>query len=193
MDASQVTELLNRWRAGDASAGEQAMNLLYPVLRESAAAQLRRAPFNVTLSATELVSEAFVRIVESDAGNWESRRHFFALAARVMRFLIVDLARRRSAEKRGGQIELVPMDIFDVDSAIALDVNWDWVGLDSILIEFERLYPQCSRVVELKFFSGLGLEEIAESCEFSTATVVRHWRFARAWLADRLEGVGSVT
>ncbi|MEO5626479.1 MAG: ECF-type sigma factor [Dokdonella sp.] len=179
--------MLNRWRAGDDSAGEQAMNFLYPTLHERAAAQLRRAPFNVTLNATELVSEAFLRISESDAGDWESRAHFFALAARVMRFLIVDLSRRRSSEKRGGQMDAVPFDSFDVESAVVLDVSWDWVGLDTVLVEFERLHPQCSRVVELKFFAGLGVEEIAQSCGSSTATVVRHWRFARAWLADRLQ------
>jgi len=192
-DPEDVTLLLNRWRQGDSAAGESAIRLVYPQLRQIAGAQLRSCSGNITLSTTELAHEAFLRISDSKTGSWESRRHFLALAARVIRFLIVDLVRERAAEKRGAKIAFVPMELFESYGVPALDLGWDWIGVDTALSQLEAAHPDCARVVELKFFSGMSIAEIADANGSSDATVVRQWRFARSWLAERLQIAGVAT
>jgi len=186
MNAEQLTELLNRWRSGDAGAADSAMKIAYPILREIAQAQLKRNAMGVTLKATELAHEAFLRMCDAPAGQWQSRAHFFAFAARVIRFVTIDLARERSADKRGSGVQFVPLELFGAD-APTLDLSWDWLGVDAALSELAQDHPDCAQVVELKFFSGLNTAEIAQVCGSSDSTVVRQWRFARAWLADRLQ------
>jgi RNA polymerase sigma factor (TIGR02999 family) len=191
MNAEHLTDLLNRWRSGDAVAAEEAMNIAYPVLREIARAQLKRNPMGVTLKSTELAHEAFLRMCEAPAGQWQSRAHFFAFAARVIRFVTIDMARERSAHKRGHGLQFVPLELFETDVP-TLDLSWDWLGIDAALSGLAQDHPDCAQVVELKFFSGLNTAEIAQVCGSSDSTVVRQWRFARAWLADRLQVAGGV-
>ena len=169
------------------------MRLVYPLLRQIAGAQLKNGGGNITLSTTELAHEAFLRISDSKTGAWESRRHFLALAARVIRFLVVDLVRERAAEKRGARIAFVPIELFESHSVPALDLGWDWLGVDKALSVLEATYPDCARVVELKFFSGMSIAEIADANGSSDATVVRQWRFARSWLAEHLQISGAAT
>jgi RNA polymerase sigma factor (TIGR02999 family) len=192
MNAEQLTELLNRWRSGDAAAAEDAMKIAYPILREIARGQLKRNPMGMTLRSTELAHEAFLRMCETPAGQWQNRAHFFAFAARVIRFVTIDMARERSANKRGSGVQFVPLELFESDVP-TLDLSWDWLGVDAALSGLARDYPDCAQVVELKFFSGLNTTEIAQVCGSSDSTVVRQWRFARAWLADRLQVASGAT
>jgi RNA polymerase sigma factor (TIGR02999 family) len=191
MNAEHLTDLLNRWRSGDAAAAEEAMNIAYPVLREIARAQLKRNAMGVTLKSTELAHEAFLRMCEAPTGQWQSRAHFFAFAARVIRFVMIDMARERNAHKRGHGIQFVPLELFEADVP-TLDLTWDWLGIDAALSGLAQDHPDCAQVVELKFFSGLNTAEIAQVCGSSDSTVVRQWRFARAWLADRLQVASGV-
>lgn len=181
-----VTELLERWRHGDRAAEDALVATVYPVLREVAHAQVRRNHGALTLQATELANEAYSRIIKLHATDWENRDHFFAVAAKVVRGLVIDYLRLRGAEKRGGRLPLVPLDELREDQVPTIDESVDWIGLDEALTALAGVDADCARVVELKFFSGLTLEKIAEVCGVSRPTVVRQWRFARAWLGRRL-------
>jgi RNA polymerase sigma factor (TIGR02999 family) len=181
-----ITALLQRWRTGDRAAEDQLMRAVYPVLRDLARARARRLPADFTLRATELAHEAYARLASSGV-DWKDRTHFFAVAARAIRNIVIDHVRAQGAEKRGGDLPFVPLELADdVAGDDVIDLRVDWLGVHAALDELEALDAGISRVVELKFFSGLTTDEIAEAAGISRATVVRDWRFARAWLADRL-------
>jgi RNA polymerase sigma factor (TIGR02999 family) len=183
---SDITGLLQRWRGGDREAENALVRVVYPVLRDLARARLRRAPDDFTLRATELANETYARLSGADV-DWRDRTHFFAVAARAIRNIIVDYVRAQSAEKRGGDLPFVPLELaMEVASEDAIDLRVDWLSVHAALDELELLDAGVARVVELKFFSGLTTDEIAVAASISRATVVRDWRFARAWLADRL-------
>jgi RNA polymerase sigma factor (TIGR02999 family) len=182
-----ITDLLGRWKTGDRSIEEELVAIVYPVLREIAAAQVRRNSGKLTLQATELANEAFMTLVKKHAIDWQNRDHFFAIAATVIRRVAVDYLRMRGCPKRSGRLPLVALDELRDDQAPAVDESVDWIGLDDALIELAGVDRDCARVVELKFFSGLTTEKIAEVCGSSVATVGRQWRFARAWLVERLD------
>jgi len=138
------------------------------------------------LRATELVNEAYTRLAGSDI-DWQSRAHFFAVAARAIRNIVIDYVRAQGAEKRGGDLPFVSMELAaEASGEDGVDLRVDWLSVHAALIELEGLDAEVARVVELKFFSGLTTDEIAAATSTSRATVVRDWRFARAWLADRL-------
>lgn len=180
-----ITALLHDWRSGDKSAEHELVTLLYPILREQAQVQLRRTP-NATLRTTELAHEAYVRLREQHGVDWQNRNHFLAISATVIRRVLVDYLRARAAEKRGGQVAVVPLqDLLDSDHPLGSD-GLDWIALDQALTEFAKVEPDTARVVELRLFGGLSVEEIAEVCGSSVATVGRQWRFARAWIATTL-------
>lgn len=185
-----VTTLLSRWRAGDREAERQLLERFYPLLKDIARQRLRRTPGHVTLRATELVHEAYARLVSLDSVTWKDRSHFLALSANIIRNLVVDHVRTRHAEKRGGDVDMVGWDQLG-DSGIEpvgeIDLDVDWLGLDRVLKELAEQDPKSARVVELKFFAGMENGEIADVMGISTPTVVREWRFARAWLMERLE------
>jgi RNA polymerase sigma factor (TIGR02999 family) len=186
MTEGDITGLLGRWRAGDREAEAQLMQLVYPVMRDLARARVRRMSTDFTLRATELANEAYARLALS-AVDWQDRAHFFAVAARAIRNIVVDYVRAQDADKRGGDLPFVPLDLAgDVAGDDAIDLRVDWLSVHKALNELEALDAGISRVVELKFFSGLNTDEIAEATGISRATVVRDWRFARAWLANRL-------
>jgi len=162
------------------------MRVVYPIMREIARARLRRAPGDFTLSATELANEAYMRLAGGNV-DWKDRAHFFAVAARAIRNVVVDYMRSQGREKRGGTLPFVPLDLAaDVAGEDAVDLRIDWLGVDAALSELQILDAGIARVVELKFFSGLTTEEIAKAASVSRATVARDWRFARSWLANRL-------
>jgi RNA polymerase sigma factor (TIGR02999 family) len=178
--------LLGRWRTGDRAAEAELMRYVYPVMRDIARMRVRRMPSDFTLRATELANEAYARLAQS-AVDWRDRTHFFAVAARAIRNIVVDYVRAQEAEKRGGDLPFVPLELAaEVAGDDAIDLRVDWLSVHNALDELEELDAGISRVVELKFFSGLNTDEIAQAAGISRATVVRDWRFARAWLADRL-------
>ncbi|HKT48064.1 MAG TPA: sigma-70 family RNA polymerase sigma factor [Candidatus Acidoferrales bacterium] len=175
----QLTDLLAQWRAGQREALDSLMPLVYEELRGLARHYLQQERPGHTLQSTALVHEAFVRLVGQNPPDWQSRTHFYGVAARLMRQILVDHARASRAAKRGGDsLKLT------VDEGLlgAKKADLDIVALDEALTSLAQLNPQQSQIVELRFFSGLSIEETAEVMGSSPATVKRHWTAARAWL-----------
>ena len=185
-----ITALLGRWKTGDRSVEGDLLNAVYPVLRELARAQVRRNSGVLTLQATELANEAYTKLFQQHTVDWQNREHFFAIAATVIRRVVVDYLRARGSEKRGGGLPFVNIDDLREDQTPQIDDSVDWLAVDQALNELADVDAECAKVVELKFFSGLTTERIAEVNGSSVATVGRQWRFARAWLGQRL-GVES--
>jgi RNA polymerase sigma factor (TIGR02999 family) len=181
-----ITDLLGRWKTGDRSIEDELITIVYPMLREIAAGQVRRTSGKLTLQATELANEAFLTLARKHAIDWQNRDHFYAIAATVIRRVVVDHLKHRGRVKRGGRLPLVALDELREDQLPVVDESVDWIGLDEALTELAGVDRDCARVVELKFFSGLTTEKIAEVRGSSVATVGRQWRFARAWLVKRL-------
>lgn len=176
---SEVSKLLQIWRGGDRDALDTLLPLVYKELRRVAHSQLRNERPNHTLQSAALVNEAYLRLVRLNNPQWESRTHFFAIAAQLMRQILVDYARRRGAAKRGATVPKVSLQ----DATIASKKrDLDVVALDDALKGLAKIDPRQSRVVELRFFAGLSLEEISEAMEIAPATVQRDWTTARAWL-----------
>ena len=183
-----VTRLLIDWRSGNQAALDELLPLVYKELRRLAQARLREERKDHTLQATALVHEAYVRLVDLDRLTFSDRTHFFAIAARVMRQVLVDHARRKRSDKRGGGATMITLGGVSVAaSSKALDV--DVLDLDTALEELAAVDERVARVVELKFFVGLTLEETAEALSISHATVEREWAVAKAWLFRRLATV----
>jgi RNA polymerase sigma factor (TIGR02999 family) len=177
--SDQVTQLLVRWSQGDQAACEKLFPLVYDELRRLARRCLARERPDHTLQSTALVHEAYLRLVGHSAAHPDDRVHFFALAAHVMRRVLVDHARMRSANKRGGKCLTLTL-----NEAVALpkQPELDLMALDSALQELSRIDPQQAQIVELRFFAGLSIEETAHALGISPATVKRSWAMARAWL-----------
>jgi len=179
----EVTRLLRAWRAGNSDALDALVPQVYKELRRLAHFQLQKERPNHTLQSTALVHEAYARLVGQDSLEFESRSHFFAIAAQLMRQILVDYARRHRAEKRGaGVCTLTLDDATSLPERRGLDV----VALDDALNALAKIDERQSRVVELRFFAGLSLEETAEALEISRATAQRDWTMARAWLHREL-------
>lgn len=179
--ATEVTGLLRAWRRGDASAGEALLQRVYGELKRLAAAQLRGERPEHTLQPTALVHEAYLRLLLQQGVDWRDRAHFFGLAATMMRRVLVDHARARSTHKRR-QEEGSPALTLTVRSGPEVEL----LDLDQSLSAFAHSYPRQARVVEMRYFADLEIEEIAACLEVSPATVKRDWQFARAWLAREL-------
>ena len=183
-----VTEQLQRWRDGDAGAFEALLPRVYEQLRRMAGARLRRERPDHTLGATALVHEAYLRLAAAGPVDWQDRAHFFAVAARAMRRILIDHAKERGAAKRGGQLVRVPFDpeqLAGLSSADAADPVL-LVALDDALAELEQQHPRQARAVELRYFGGLTLAETGEAIGVSPPTAMRDLRFAQAWLARRI-------
>jgi RNA polymerase sigma factor (TIGR02999 family) len=184
-ESGAVTRLLLKWRAGDESAFHELMELVYRDLRRRADAYLRHERADHTLAPTGLVHEAYLKLVGEAHLPWSDRAHFFAVAARAMRQVLVDHARRRAAAKRGGAVERVTLhDAPGKDAGPAADL----VALDAALVRLAELDPDQARLVELRYFGGLTIEETAEALGSSPATVKRSWASARAFLYAELSG-----
>lgn len=181
--SKQVTELLVRWRGGDRAALDALMPLVYDELRRLARHYLQRERCDHTLQSTALVHEAYARLVGQDLPQWQNRAHFFGVAAHLMRQILVDHARNRKAAKRGGEACRVTLD----DAAsLARPVDVDVIALDEALKHLAKIDPQQSRVVELRFFAGLSIEDTSEVLGISASTVNRDWNTARVWLYREL-------
>jgi RNA polymerase sigma factor (TIGR02999 family) len=182
----EVTQILKAIDQGDPKAAEELLPLVYEELRRLAANHLAREPSGQTLQATALVHEAYIRLVDQpESREWDSRGHFFAAAADSMRRILVDNARRKQAQKRGGDRQRVDTDLMELSVHAADD---DVLALDEALKGFAAVDARAARLVELRYFAGLTLEEAAQTLRISPATAKRDWAYARAWLNDRLSG-----
>jgi len=176
---SEVTQLLRVWRGGNRDALDALLPLVYKELRRLAHFQLRNERPNHTLQSAALVHEAYLRLVGMSSLQWESRTYFFAIAAQLMRQILVDYARRHGAAKRGASVPRLSLeDATMMPRRKAVDV----VALDDALIGLAKIDVRQSRVVELRFFAGLSLEQISDVLEIAPATAQRDWTAARAWL-----------
>jgi RNA polymerase sigma factor (TIGR02999 family) len=180
-----ITELLLKWRDGDPFAIELLMPLVYDELRRLAVRYLRRERANHTLQPTALINEAYLRLVDQQKVEWQGRAQFYGLAARVMRNILVDHARNQQAAKRGGQQLRVSLDIDRrADTAIP---EVEFIAVHEALERLNAIDPQKARIVELRFFGGLSIDETAEVIGVGHATVERDWKMARAWLGRELQ------
>ena len=181
---SDVTQILNALERGDAQAAEQLLLLVYAELRQLAAQKLAQEKPGQTLQATALVHEAYLRLVDKDkAQQWNSRGHFFAAAAEAMRRILVESARGKAREKRGGDWQRVDFEELDVTTSVAPD---QLVALDDALARLAALDSLGGQLVKLRYFAGLTLDQAAAALGISTATAYRHWAYARAWLSGEL-------
>ncbi len=176
---NDITQLLQDWRQGDRKALDALLPRVYNELRRLAHYQLRKERPDHTLQSAALVHEAFLRLAGTSPPQWESRTHFFAIAAQLMRQILVDYARRHNATKRGGSVCTLSLeDVADVSRRTEVDV----LALDDALQALGRLDARQSRIVELRFFAGLSLDQISDALDVGPATVQRDWTAARAWL-----------
>jgi len=181
---SDITELLQRWGEGDASAFGALVPLVYEEMRKLAYGHMVEERADHTLQPTALVNEAYLRLVQRPTGNWKNRSQFYAVASQVIRRVLVDHARGRLRQKRGsGQLTVVRDPTIDFPTERSIQLT----SLDDALDALAKLDPRQARIVELRFFAGLSLEEIAEALELSLATVKRGWSSARAWLIREMK------
>lgn len=190
--STDITRLLKAWGQGDQGALDQLTPLVYAQLRAQARRYMRAERSGLTLQTTALVHEAYLRLVNAKEVDWQDRVHFFSLSAQIMRRILVDAARARAAAKRGGgavrvdsSSDLDQLPTADSDAAFTL------CALDDALESLARIDSRRAKVIELRFFGGLSVEETANVLQVSTQTVLRDWRLARAWLARELRGEES--
>jgi len=185
---SQVTQLLQQWSTGRDDARDRLFPVIYGELRRLAASYMRRERADHTLQPTALVHEAFLKLVDQRSVQWQSRAHFFGIAAQAMRRILVDHARAHAADKRGAGESPVSL---DEARMIGVAPNVDLIALDEALTRLAAIDPQQGRLVEARFFGGLTIEEAAELLQISPATVGREWTVAKAWLYAELTGTRS--
>ncbi|HEX6308509.1 MAG TPA: sigma-70 family RNA polymerase sigma factor [Longimicrobiales bacterium] len=190
MPSGDITELLHAHAAGDRDALDLLLPQVYDELRRIAGARLRRERPEHTLHATEVVHEAFMKLMPLERVDWKDRAHFFAIASRAMRNVLIDHALRRGAAKRGGGAVAVPLEAVPLSVERPVD---DLIALSRALDALEQIDARQARVVECRFFGGLDIDETAEALGISTATVSRDWAFARAWLHRAMSGDASTS
>lgn len=178
-----ITQLLLEWRRGDESALERLMPLVYEELRRLARRCMRRERAGHTLQTTALVNEAYLRLVNSSRVQWQDRAHFFAITAQLMRRVLVDEARKRGNQKRGGEFTRVELEDGRMSEG---PLQWDLLLLNDALERLAKFAPRKAQVVELRFFGGLSIDETATVLNVSTDIVKREWRTAKLWLLDEL-------
>lgn len=182
----QITALLIDWSKGDQVALEQLMPLVYDELRKMARRYMRKQPAGHTFQATDLIHEAYIKLSNQNDPGWQNRSHFFAVASKVMRHILVDYARSKQSQKRGGLQEKVTL---SDENAVSGSQAVEILALDDALKALAKLDERKSRIVELKYFAGITNDEIAEVLHVSTETVKRDWRFARTWLLRELSSL----
>jgi RNA polymerase sigma factor (TIGR02999 family) len=182
---TDVTQILSQIEQGDPSAAEQLLPLVYDELRKLASAKLASEKSGQTLQATALVHEAYLKLVDVDrAQHWNSRGHFFGAAAEAMRRILVNRARDKGRIKRGGEFQRV--DLEKIEFALYAP-NEDLLAIDEAIESLAAENPECAKVVVMRFFAGLSIDEAATAMEISASTAKRHWAYARAWLFDALQ------
>ncbi len=180
----EITQWLQEWSSGKENALDALMPIVYAELHRQAASFLRRERIGHTLQATALINEAYLKLIDQREVNWKNRAHFFGIAGQAMRRILVDHARSRHREKRGGDAEDLPLEA--AEFATSKEGNVDLIALDEALTRLALLDERQSRIVELRFFSGMSVEETAEALSVSPATVKNEWRTAKAWLFQEL-------
>ena len=180
----EVTALLRQWKDGDAEALDKLAPLVYDELHRVAHRYISRERAGHTLQTTDLVNEAYLRLVDQAGVDWQDRAHFFAVSSQVMRHILVDYARQRASGKRGGEFRHVTL---DADAAVSAERSAELVALDDALDALEKINPRGCKVVELRYFGGMSNTETAEVLRISETTVERDWRLARAWLYRELQ------
>jgi len=181
---SDVTRILSQIESGDPQAAEQLLPLIYDELRKLAAAKLAQEKPGQTLQATALVHEAYVRLVDGkQAQSWNGRGHFFGAAAEAMRRILVDAARRKMALKQGGELQRVAAELDGVSAAKPSD---DVLAIDEALVKLAHENPAVAKLVELRYFAGLSLDESAAALDISSRTARRYWTYAKSWLHNQL-------
>jgi len=188
--SSEVTTLLIRWGNGDALALDKLLPLVYEELRVMARQHLRKEHPGQTLQTTDLVHEAYLKLVNQRRVHWQNRAHFYAIAAQLMRRILVDRARKRKRGKHGGGAARVSL---SDGNLIAPDPLFDFVAFDEALSELSRLDERKAKIVELRFFGGLSVDETADFLNISAVTVMRDWRMAKAWLHKALNPNSALT
>jgi len=178
-----VTQLLQAWSQGETSALDKLTPLVYAELHRLAHIYMSREPAGHMLQTTALVHEAYLRLADSEQHPWQNRAHFFAISARLMRHILVDFARERRSQKRGGEVERISL---DESLALPDEKEVDLVALDDALEALAAFDNRKSQVAELRFFGGLSTEEIAEVLKIAPNTVLRDWSFAKAWLCREM-------
>ena len=181
----EITQLLLSWSRGDKAALDQLVPLVYPELRRLAQRYMRRENSAHTLQTSALINEAYLRIVDQQEVEWQDRAHFFAVAAQVMRHILIDHARRHRYAKRGAGARHVPL---DETAIISQERATEFLALDDALTRLATIDARKSQIVELRFFGGLTVEEIAEVMKLSPITIKREWRSAKAWLHSEIAG-----
>jgi RNA polymerase sigma factor (TIGR02999 family) len=184
---SEVTRLLEAAAAGDPRAAAELLPLVYDELRRLAAARMAGESPGQTLEATALVHEAYLRLVGAEQ-SWNSRAHFLAAAAEAMRRILVDRAREKGREKRGGKLKKLNLDAIDVATTATPD---QLLAIDDALARLALADPAAARLVELRYFAGLTVEKAGKAIGVATATAYRHWNYARAWLHSELRGTAG--
>jgi len=189
LTSQRVTQLLVRWRAGDQLALEQLIPVVYKELREIARYHLQRERPGHTLQSAALVHEAYLRLLDQKPFEAENRAHFLAVASRLMRQILVDYARSHTAEKRGAELKVD----FDAALVVSKERSAELVALNDALTQLCRIDEQQGRIVEMRFFGGLSIEEIGDVLGISRSTVKREWNVAKAWLTRQMkrEGYGE--
>jgi RNA polymerase sigma factor (TIGR02999 family) len=183
---SDVTRILSAIEKGDPRASDQLLPLVYDELRKLAAHKMNQEKPGQTLQATALVHEAYLRLVDANpAPHWNSRGHFFAAAAEAMRRILVDQARRKQADKHGGQARRIPLEAADVGFTSPAD---DVLDIDEALTRLAAEDPQAARLIQLRYFAGLSLEDAADMVGISRSTAYEHWSYARVRLRTLLDG-----
>jgi RNA polymerase sigma factor (TIGR02999 family) len=184
---SDVTRILSRIESGDAAAAEELFPIVYDELRRMARAQMANERAEHTLQATALVHEAYLRLVGNTNPNWDGRGHFFGTIAEAMRRILVDHARIKSAAKRGGDRDRIELEAEQLPAALSTEGVVDVLTLDEALTKLAVEAPDKARLVKLRYFAGLSLEETAMAMGISETTAKRYWVYARAWLFRELE------
>ncbi len=182
----EITLWLQEWSSGKENALEALMPIVYAELHRQAASYLRRERVGHTLQATALINEVYLKLIDQREVNWQNRAHFFGIAGQAMRRILVDHARSRHRNKRGGEAENLPLEA--AEFATSKDGSVDLIALDEALTRLAQLDERQSRIVELRFFTGMNVEETAEALGVSPATVKNEWRTAKAWLFQELNG-----
>jgi RNA polymerase sigma factor (TIGR02999 family) len=188
-ESSEITVLLKAWASGDTAALDQLTPLVYNELRRLARRYMRNERAGNTLQTTALVNEAYLRLVDAKRVAWQDRVHFFAVSAQMMRRILVDAARARGSAKRGGQVKRVNHSTaFNLDEIPDVSTGRDreLVAIDDALNTLAEMDPRKARVIELRFFGGLSVEETAEVLKISPQSVMRDWKLAKAWLTREL-------
>ncbi len=180
----EVTKLLVNWSAGDNNALGELLPIVYAELRRIAGNYLRRERSGHTLQATALINEAYLKLIDQRDVEWESQTHFYSIAAQAMRRILVDYARTKQRDKRGG--DDIKLSLSEAMAVAAKEKSVDLIALDEALDKLAERDAQQARVVELRYFSGLSLDETAEAMHISRATVARDWQMAKAWLLREL-------